>query len=118
MKEIIETLAALVSQYSTPLAYTGAILMFVGCLALVAWVVTHRGTGILRLSGRLLVLLGGLFLALQVAAMVIGAEASANFEGAWVAMNPKPFWLVGLVLFIPGFVLRLVGAVRPVRPMR
>jgi hypothetical protein len=118
MKETIQTLAALVSQYSTPLAYAGTILIFIGCLALVAWVATHRGTGVLRLSGRLLILLGGLFLALQVAAMAIGVDASANFEGAWVAMNPKPFWLVGLALFVPGFVLRLFGAVRPVRPMR
>jgi hypothetical protein len=118
MKATIETLAALVSQYSTPLAYAGAILIFVGCLALLTWVVTHRGTGVLRLSGRLLILLGGLFLALQVAAMAIGVEARANFEGAWVALNPKPFWLVGLALFVPGFVLRIVGAVRPVKPMR
>jgi hypothetical protein len=118
MKEIIETLAALVSQYSTPLAYAGTILIFIGCLALVAWIVTHRVSGLLRLSGRLLIVLGGLFLTLQVAAMAIGVDARADFRGAWVALNPKPFWLVGLALFVPGFVLRLFGAVRPVKPMR
>jgi hypothetical protein len=112
MKETIQTIADLVSQYSTPLAYAGAILIFIGCLAFVAWVVAHRGTGLLRLSGRLLILLGGAFLALQAAAMAIGVDASANFEGAWIAMTPKPFWLVGLALFVPGLVMRILGAFR------
>jgi hypothetical protein len=47
--------------------------------------------------------------------MALGVGASANFENAWVNLDKKPFWLVGLALFIPGFFLRIVGAVRPVR---
>jgi hypothetical protein len=56
--------------------------------------------------------LGALFLALQVAAMALGVDASANFENAWVNLDKRPFWLVGLVLFIPGFFRRIAGAVR------
>jgi membrane-bound ClpP family serine protease len=47
----------------TPAAYAGAVLLAVGILALLAWILTHRGTGLLRLSGRLLMLLGAFFLA-------------------------------------------------------
>lgn len=118
MKQTFIDIASQVTPYATPLAYGGAVLIFVGCLALLAWVVTHRGSALLRFSGRLLIVLGALFLALQVAAMALGVDASANFENAWVNLDKKPFWLVGLVLFIPGFFLRIVGAVRPVRPSR
>jgi len=113
MKQTMTDIVAQVTQYMTPVAYAGAILLFVGFLALLIWVVTHRGTGLLRLTGRLLILLGAFFLVSQVAAMALGLDPSVDFREAWFEISRKPFWLIGLVLFFPGFVMRIVGALRP-----
>ncbi len=112
MNEGLYYFAAL-TPYTTQFAYAGAILLFIGWLAAVAWVIRHRGTGLLRLAGRLLMLLGVLFLGLQVAGLFLGIDTMTDFEGAWVAMDKKPFWLVGLALLVPGFILRILGAIRP-----
>ena len=113
MKQATLDFAAQLTPYTTQIAYAGAILLFIGWLALFAWVVRHRGTGLLRLAGRLLILLGVLFLAFQVAAFALGLDTTTNFDGAWFKIDNKPFWLVGLALLVPGFVLRIVGAIRP-----
>jgi hypothetical protein len=113
MKQSILDLAAQLTPFTTQIAYAGAIILFIGWLALFIWVIRHRGTGLLRLAGRLLILLGVLFLAFQVAAFALGLDTTTNFEGAWVNLHRKPFWLVGMALLIPGFVLRLVGSIRP-----
>ena len=113
MKQTILDLAAQLTPYTTQIAYAGAILLFIGWLALFAWVIRHRGTGLLRLAGRLLILLGVFFLAFQVAAFALGLDTTTNFDGAWFKIDRKPFWLVGLALLVPGFVLRIVGAIRP-----
>ena len=113
MKQTILKSAAQLTPYTTQIAYAGAIILFIGWLALFAWVVRHRGTGLLRLAGRLLILLGVLFLALQVAAFALGLDTTTNFDDAWFKIDRKPFWLVGLALLVPGFVLRIVGAIRP-----
>ncbi len=113
MKQTILDLAAELTPYTTQIAYAGAVLLFIGWLALFAWVIRHRGTSILRFSGRLLILLGVLFLALQVGAFALGLDTTTSFDEAWVKMDRKPFWLVGLALLGPGFVLRIVGAIRP-----
>ena len=113
MKQATFDFAAQLTPYTTQIAYAGAILLFIGWLALFAWVIRHRGTGLLRLAGRLLILLGVLFLAFQVAGFALGLDTTTNFDGAWFKIGNKPFWLVGLALLVPGFVLRIVGAIRP-----
>jgi hypothetical protein len=113
MRQTMIDIAAQVTQYMTPVAYVGGVLLFVGFLAFLIWVVTHRGTGLLRLTGRLLILLGVFFLVSQIAAMALGLDPSVDFREAWFEINSKPFWLIGLVLFFPGFLMRIVGALRP-----
>ncbi len=113
MKQTTLDLVAQLTPYTTQIAYAGAIILFIGWLALFAWVLNHRGTGLLRLMGRLLILLGILFLGFQVAAIVLGLETTTSFDDAWIRMDRKPFWLVGLALLVPGVLLRLAGAIRP-----
>ncbi len=113
MNQGIQQLVGQLTPYTTQFAYAGAIILFIGWLALFVWVLKHRGTSILRFSGRLLIMLGVLFLAFQVAAITLGLDTTTNFDDAWVKMDRKPFWLVGLALLIPGFLLRLAGAIRP-----
>ncbi len=113
MKQATFDIVSQLAPYTTQIAYAGAIILFIGWLALFVWVIRHRGSGLLRLAGRLLILLGILFLGFQVAAFALGLDTTTNFEGAWVNLDRKPFWLVGLALLIPGFVLRIVGAIRP-----
>lgn len=113
MNQEIYHIAAQLTPYTTPAAYAGAILLFVGCLALLAWVIRHRGTSFLRMSGRLLILLGVFFLVFQATAMALGLDTTANFDDAWIKIARTPFWLVGVALLVPGFILRILGAIRP-----
>ncbi len=113
MKQTILDWAAQLTPYTTQLAYAGAIVLFIGSLALLVWVINHRGTGVLRVAGRALIVLGALFLALQAVTIVLGLDATTNFDDAWFKIDRKPFWIVGLALLIPGLVLRILGAIRP-----
>jgi hypothetical protein len=113
MKQTLLDLAAQLTPYTTQIAYAGAIILFVGWLATLVWVIRHRGSGLLRFAGRLLILLGVWFLALQVGAFILGLDTTTSFDEAWIKMDRKPFWLVGVALLVPGYVLRILGAIRP-----
>ena len=98
MKQAILDFAAQLTPYTTQIAYAGAIILFIGWLALFASVMRHRGTGLLRLPGRLLILLGVLFLAFQVAAFVLGLQRQTVARVPGSRSTTSLSWLVGLAL--------------------
>jgi len=100
--------------FMTPIAYAGAALLVIGAVAWLLWIFTGWCTWLLRLSGRLLIVVGLFFLACEVAGIILETPWELNYsDAAQFEFKTQPFWIVGLAFFIPGFVLRLFGAVRP-----
>lgn len=96
------------------IAEVGGAFLAIGIVALLIWVVLERCTWLMRLAGRVLVLLGLFFLACQVAGMFLGMTPEINFgDIEKLEFNTIAFWIVGLVLLIPGFFLRILGSFRP-----
>ncbi len=114
MKEQLLDLMTKMMPYMMPVVYAGAALLVLGLIGFLTWLLSGWGTGLMRFSGRLLILLGLFFLACQIAGMILGAEPSINFGDATkFEFNTKPFWMIALVLLIPGFFIRIFGAMRP-----
>jgi hypothetical protein len=114
MKQTMLDLTTQMMPYMVPAVYAGGVLLIAGVLALLSWIVSSWGTGLLRFSGRLLVVLGLFFLACEIAWVLLGADPRINLgEAAKLEFNTKPFWMLGLAFLIPGFVMRMLGALRP-----
>ncbi len=100
--------------YIMPAAYAGAALLALGIVALLFWFFSGWGTGLLRLTGRLAILLGLFFLASQVAGAYLQMQPELNLgDAAKFEFNTVAFWIVGLVFLILGLVLRIFGSFRP-----
>ena len=114
MKQTMIELMTQMMPYMMPAVYAGAALLAIGVIALLAWIFSGWGTGLLRFSGRLLVIFGLFFLACEIAGLFLGAEPKINFgDSTKFEFNTKPFWMFGLAFLIPGFIMRLMGAFRP-----
>lgn len=102
--------------YMHYLVYTGGVLLAIGAIAFFIYIFGDRCTGVLRLAGRLLILLGVIFLAASAAAFLLGWQAPyynygdvANYE-----FDKKLyFWVLGLVLLCGGVFFRIFGSFRP-----
>jgi hypothetical protein len=105
--------AAYVTPFLLPLGYVGGVLLLSGCLGLAIWIFKGWGTRLLRFSGRLLVVFGALFLVCQVVWMGVGLEPRITTEASLLEFKSRPFWMVGLAFLIPGFVMRIIGSMRP-----
>jgi hypothetical protein len=114
MKESMLDLMTKMMPYMMPVAYAGGVLLLLGIIGFAVWIISGWGSGLLRFSSRLLILLAIFFLACQVAGMILGAEPRINFgDAAKFEFNTQPFWLVALVFLVPAFFMRIFGAMRP-----
>ncbi len=111
MHETVFVAASEMTPFMGAIAITGELLIFAGLVGLAVWIFKGWGTGILRFSGRFLVALGAFFLSSQVLWMFAGLKPSLGFEDA-VALGAQ-FWVLGLAFILPGFFMRIVGAMRP-----
>jgi hypothetical protein len=113
MKEAMLNVMNQMFPYMKIIAYVGVAFLVLGALALLLWILLHRCSWLLRLSGRLLILLGLFFLACQVAGYFLGMTPEINFgDISKLEFNTMAFWIIGLVLLVPGFFLRILGAFR------
>ncbi len=114
MKEQMIDIMNMMFPYMKIIAYVGGAMLVIGVLAWLLWIFTGWCTWLLRLSGRLLIILGLFFLACQAAGYFLGMSPEINFGDFQKAeFNTEPFWIVGLILLIPGFILRVFGSFRP-----
>jgi uncharacterized membrane protein len=114
MKQTMTDIMTQIMPFMTPLAYVGAAVLGIGVLAWLLWIFSGWCTWLLRLTGRLLILIGLVFLASQAAAVFLQLPQELDLGAvAMFGFKTQPFWVVGLIFFIPGFVLRIFGAFRP-----
>ncbi len=114
MKQTLTDIMTQIMPYMTPLAYVGVAVLAIGILAWLLWVLSGWCTWLLRLTGRLLILVGLVFLASQVAAVYLQMPQDLDLGKVDIfGFKTQPFWAAGLFFFIPGFVLRIFGAFRP-----
>ncbi len=113
MKETMIDVMNQMFPYMKIIVYVGGAFLLIGIVAFLIWVFFERCTWLLRLSGRLLVLLGLFFLACQAAGMFLGMTPEINFgDISKLEFNTIAFWIVGLALLIPGFLLRIFGSLQ------
>ncbi len=93
------------------IATAGELLILLGLFALVVWLFKGWGTRLLRISGRLLIVLGVFFFLAQAIWMFAGLQPRLSFEDA-TAIGSH-FWVLGFAFLLPGFFMRVVGALRP-----
>ncbi len=108
MQQITDILG-LIAPHMITVAYVGVAIAAIALLALISRLLTGRNNWMVRLGARLLMLLGVVFLIYEGANMAMGVvPAEAAFYG-------YPFWMLGIALFILGFIFRLLGALRPTK---
>lgn len=117
MQEVIEQLTQIMVKmmpYMWYIADVGIALLVIGAVAWLTWLFTGWATGLLRLSGRLLVGLGLFFLASQLAGLMLGMKPWLNLgdvnKGEFIAL---PFWMMGLPFLVTGLFMRIFGSFRP-----
>ncbi|MGO8952126.1 MAG: transporter [Rhodomicrobium sp.] len=114
MKQTMTDMMMQIMPYMTPIAYVGVAVLAMGILSWLLWVVSGWCTCFLRFTGRLLILIGLFFLASQAVAMFLQMPQELDLgDLARFGFKTQPFWVAGLFFFIPGFVLRIFGAIRP-----
>ncbi|MGO9171251.1 MAG: transporter [Rhodomicrobium sp.] len=114
MKQTMTDIMTQITPFMTPLAYVGVAVLAIGILAWLLWLFSGWCTWLLRLTGRLLIFIGLVFLAIQAAAMFLQLPQDLDLgDLAMLGFKTRPFWVVGLIFFIPGFLLRIFGAFRP-----
>ena len=102
--------------YMAYLVYLGLALLVIGVIAFFIWLFINRCTWLLRLSGRLLILLGVVFLASTVFAYLLGWQPPYYNYGDLASYNFDKklyFWVLGLILLAGGFFFRIFGSFRP-----
>lgn len=110
MKQMMLDLMVKMMPLMMPMVYAGAALLVIGVLATIARVLSGTGQSIARLSGWILVGLGAFFLVSQAAGMFLGAAPSINFgDSTKFEFDLKPFWQIGLGMFVPGLLIALIG---------
>jgi hypothetical protein len=115
VKLALTNLMGTVMPYMDYLVYIGGAFLVLGAIALLIWFFADRCTWLLRLSGRLLVLFGLIFLLSTAVAYLLGWQPPyfnygdvANYE-----FDKKLyFWVLGIVFFAGGFVFRIFGSLR------
>ncbi len=107
MLQTIAGSASYVTPIAGPLTFAGVSLLLLGLAAFTVWVFCCWGTGVMRFCGRSLVAIGALFLTLEALWLFSGIELNLTNPGG------VPLWAFGLAFVIPGFFMRLVGAIRP-----
>jgi hypothetical protein len=117
MQNAIELMTQIMTKmmpYMWYIADVGIAALILGGIAWLIWLFTGNATGLLRLCGRLLVVIGVFFVLCQIAGLGLGMKPWLNLgdvsKGEFDAL---PFWMIGLPFFVVGFVLRLFGALRP-----
>ena len=117
MQEVVEQMThimAVMMPYMWYIADVGLALLVLGAVAWLIWLFTGQATGLLRFSGRLLVVLGIFFVACQIAGLLLGMKPWLNLgdisKGEFVAL---PFWMLGLPFIVIGLFMRIFGAFRP-----
>ena len=116
MQEIIEQMTQIMTKmmpYMWYIADVGLALLAIGAVAWLIWLLSGQGTGLLRFSGRLLVVLGVFFVACQLAGLLLGMKPWLNLgdisKGEFEAL---PFWMIGLPFIVVGLFMRIFGAFR------
>jgi hypothetical protein len=107
---MVRDVASQATPYLVVAAYAGQVLLFLGCAGLAVWIYNGWATGVLRFSGRLLIVLGWFFLACQTIWMIAGLDATLVSGEPAVG---RSFWKLALVYLLPGLLMRVVGALRP-----
>ncbi len=117
MQDIIELMTQVMTKmmpYMWYIADAGIAALVLGGIAWLVWLFTGGATGLLRLCGRVLIVLGVFFVACQIAGLLLGMKPWLNLgdisKGEFDAL---PFWMIGLPFFVVGFFFRIFGALRP-----
>lgn len=116
VKLTVTDLMSNVMPYMIYLAYVSGALLVIGAVAWLLWVFSGWCTWLLRLSGRLLILLGVIFLAATAVAYLLGWQPPYYNYGDVTNYNFDKklyFWVVGLILIVPGLFFRIFGSFRP-----
>ena len=117
MQQVTEQMTqimAMMMPYMWYIADAGIALLALGGIAWLIWLINGSATWLLRLSGRLLVVLGIFFVACQIAGYLLGMSAFLNLgDVSKFEFIHLPFWQIGLPFIVAGFFLRIFGAFRP-----
>ena len=109
MEQLINILNQ-IAPYLQIVAYVSGAILAVAVLAFLTRVFTGAANGLLKLSARLLILLGLVFLIYTAAGMLAGLPARTVMFG-----DAMSLWTVALILLIIGIAFRLVSTLRPTR---
>jgi hypothetical protein len=90
--------------------YAGGALLALGVVALMLRLFCGTCVGLLKLSSRLLMLLGFALMIYQIILVVAGIAPTSN-----LVFNEYPVWAVALGMLVPGFLLRLIASLKPTR---
>ncbi len=111
MQQTMFVAASEMTPFMGTAATVGESLILIGAAGLVIWLFRGWGTRLLRISGRFLVALGVFFLLSQATWTFAGLHPRLSFEEA-TAIGSS-FWVLGLAFLLPGYFMRVVGAMRP-----
>lgn len=109
MEQLINALNQ-IAPYLQLVTYVGGVILMVAVLAFLARVFTGSANGLLKLSARLLILFGVIFLIYEVAETLAGLPASTV-----MVIDLMSLWVVGVLLLIIGILFRMVSSLRPTR---
>jgi hypothetical protein len=117
MQQITEQMTQIMAKmmpYMWYVADVGLTFLALGALAWLIWLLNGRCTWLLRLSGRILVVLGIFFVASQIVGFLLGMNAFLNLaDPNKYEFAPLPFWMIGLPFIVTGVIMRIFGAFRP-----
>lgn len=109
MERLVSVLGQM-APYVPVVTYVGSVILAVAVLAFLTRFFKGTTNGLLKLSARLLILFGVVFLIYEAAEMFAGLPASTV-----MVIAPMWLWVAGLILLIIGILFRLVSTLRPAR---
>lgn len=117
MQQITEQMTQIMAAmmpYMWHIANVGLAFLVLGGLAWLIWLYNGHATWLLRLSGRILVVLGIFFIACQIVGLLLGMNAFLNLaDPNKYEFAPLPFWMIGLPFIVTGLFMRIFGSFRP-----
>jgi hypothetical protein len=117
MQDIVEFMTQIMAKmmpYMWYIADVGIAFLALGAAAWLIWLFAGRATWLLRLSGRMLVILGVFFVACQIAGLLLGMKPWLNLGDVSKAeFDALPFWMIGLPFIVTGIFMRIFGSLRP-----
>lgn len=109
MEQLINILNQ-IAPYLQMATYISGVILIVAVIAFLLRIFTGAANSLLKLSARLLILFGIVFMIYEAADMIAGLPTPTV-----MVIDPMRLWMVALILLVIGILFRLMSTLRPTR---